>query len=205
MRGRLEVETAERTLRSSSFPPSSAVRCTKVPWLARISMQSSQPFAASNAVPIASFFVRSPVRRLRLKQLPQMAQGKNLHAHSARRRRRGKDERGRGRERRGERPLELAQLAGRDARRSLGRSVGKFAAVKITRRRRRRRLRHTPSPCLLSCQRHAASKRSIGWHLARSLALWLESVACPHCLLSLPPYLAPCLSVMRQCVFFVFS
>ena len=26
-----------------------------------------------------------------------------------------------------------------------------------------------PSPCLLSCQRHAASKRSIGWHLARSL------------------------------------
>ena len=51
--------------------------------------------------------------------------------------------------------------------RSLAGSVGKFAAVKITRRRRRRSLR---APSLLSCQRHAASKRSIGWHLARCLA-----------------------------------
>ena len=167
-------------------------------WL-EISLQSSQPFAATEVAPVANFFVRSPVRRLRLKQLPQMAQGKNLHAHSARRRRR---RRGKRRTTEGE-ESDLWNL--RNSRgemlavHSLTRSVGKFAAVKITRRRRRRRRSlRTPSPSLLSCQRHAASKRSIGWHLARSLA-------CPYCLLSLPPYLARCLSVMRQCVFFVFS
>ena len=168
MRGRLEVETAERTLRSTSFPhsPRSAgYKSSKQGWL-EISLQSSQPFAATAVVPAASFFVRSPVRRLRLKQLPQMAQGKNLHAHSARRRRR------RGKRRTTEREeSDLWNL--RNSRgemlavHSLAGSVGKFAAVKITRRRRRTLL---PLASCLASGMLRRRGRSVGTWLARSLA-----------------------------------
>ena len=188
-----------------SLPPR-AVRGTKAPCRvgSRFHCSPRNPSPQPKWCPQqASSFVRSPVRRLRLKQLPQMAQGKNLNAraHSARRRRR------RGKRRTTEREeSDLWNL--RNSRgemlavHSLARWVGRqiCRCENNTTTTTQEPPRSFPLVLPAACCVEEVDRLAPG-----SLPRWLESVACPYCLLSLPPYLARCLSVMRQCVFFVFS